>query len=156
LSAARAATVARLFSEHGVNADRLGIIGWGEMRPVADNASVEGRNRNRRVLVVVLSDRTAPSRFYTDADHIDETAETVSEPATAPAQMPTARVYATDASRAASTETPAGLPRVPVITAVAPSAPSHTVEATTAAGSGTPITDESSMARRSAPAPQIR
>ena len=62
LSAARAATVARLFSEHGVNADRLGIIGWGEMRPVADNASVEGRNRNRRVLVVVLSDRSAPSR----------------------------------------------------------------------------------------------
>ncbi len=156
LSAARAATVARLFSEHGVNADRLGIIGWGEMRPVADNASVEGRNRNRRVLVVVLSDRSAPSRFYTDADHVDETAEIVSGPAATPTQMPTARVYATDTSRAAGAEAPAGLPRIPVTTAVAPSVPAPTVESATAAGSGTPSVDESSMARRSAPASRIR
>lgn len=156
LSAARAATVARLFSEHGVNADRLGIIGWGEMRPVADNASVEGRNRNRRVLVVVLSDRTAPSRFYTDADHVDETAATVSEPATTPTQMPTVRVYATAASRAANAETPAGLPRVPVITAVAPTVPAHTVGAAIEAGSTTPVVDEGGIARRSAPASRIR
>ncbi|MDI3262774.1 MAG: flagellar motor protein MotD [Fulvimonas sp.] len=67
LSAARAATVARLFAEHGVDPKRLGIIGWGEYRPTADNATAEGRNRNRRVLVVVLSDDKAPARFYSAA-----------------------------------------------------------------------------------------
>lgn len=69
LSAARAASVARLFVEQGIDPSRLGIIGWGEIRPAADNLSEEGRNRNRRVLVVVLSDRTAPARFYSDANH---------------------------------------------------------------------------------------
>lgn len=67
LSAARAASVARLFADHGVALNRLGIMGWGEVRPVADNATEEGRNRNRRVLVVVLSDREGPSRFTDDA-----------------------------------------------------------------------------------------
>ncbi|MFC5740509.1 flagellar motor protein MotD [Dyella tabacisoli] len=69
LSAARAASVARLFVEQGIDPSRLGIIGWGEIRPAADNVSEEGRNRNRRVLVVVLSDRSAPVRFYSDANH---------------------------------------------------------------------------------------
>jgi chemotaxis protein MotB len=68
LSAARAASVARLFSGHGVTPRRLGIMGWGEVRPIADNATEEGRNRNRRVMVVVLSDRDGPSRFTMDAD----------------------------------------------------------------------------------------
>jgi chemotaxis protein MotB len=54
LSAARAASVARLFAEHGINPDRMGIVGWGEVRPIADNATTEGRNQNRRVLVVVM------------------------------------------------------------------------------------------------------
>jgi chemotaxis protein MotB len=70
LSAARAASVVRLFADRGVDPNRLGIIGWGQYRPVADNASEDGRNRNRRVLVVVLSDRAAPSRFYSDADRL--------------------------------------------------------------------------------------
>ncbi|MCP1374168.1 flagellar motor protein MotD [Dyella lutea] len=67
LSAARAASVARLFADRGVALDRLGIMGWGEVRPIADNSTEEGRNRNRRVLVVVLSDRDGPSRFTDDA-----------------------------------------------------------------------------------------
>ncbi|MBU6249416.1 MAG: flagellar motor protein MotD [Xanthomonadaceae bacterium] len=67
LSAARAASVARLFADHGVALNRLGIMGWGEVRPIADNSTEEGRNRNRRVLVVVLSDREGPSRFTDDA-----------------------------------------------------------------------------------------
>ena len=75
LSAARAASVARLFSEQGVDPNRLGIIGWGEYRPEADNTSVDGRNRNRRVLVVVLSDRNSPSRFYSDTDRLSRLAD---------------------------------------------------------------------------------
>ncbi|HKT30001.1 flagellar motor protein MotD [Dyella sp.] len=75
LSAARAASVARLFAEHGVDPDRLGIVGWGQYRPAADNTSVDGRNKNRRVLVVVLSDKAAPRRFYTNSDQINQTAD---------------------------------------------------------------------------------
>lgn len=62
LSAARAASVARLFAEHGVSPDRLGIVGWGEVRPIADNATAEGRNRNRRVLVVVMGGQEPTDR----------------------------------------------------------------------------------------------
>lgn len=75
LSAARAASVARLFTEHGVSPARLGIIGWGQFRPAADNATVEGRNRNRRVLVVVLSDHATPTRYSGDADSAGQLAD---------------------------------------------------------------------------------
>ncbi|MBB6186228.1 flagellar motor protein MotD [Rhodanobacter sp. MP7CTX1] len=75
LSAARAASVARLFADHGVDPDRLGIVGWGQYHPSADNVSQDGRNRNRRVLVVVLSNRAAPQRFYSNSDQIENTAD---------------------------------------------------------------------------------
>jgi len=55
LSAARAASVVRLFGENGLDPDRLAVMGMGEHQPIADNDSAEGRNRNRRVLVVVLA-----------------------------------------------------------------------------------------------------
>lgn len=71
LSAARAATVARLLTLMGVDPHRVGIIGWGEFRPIVANDTEEGRNRNRRVLIVVMSDRAAPARFYSDAAHLD-------------------------------------------------------------------------------------
>ncbi|MGH8157222.1 MAG: flagellar motor protein MotD [Rhodanobacter sp.] len=153
LSAARAATVARLFSEHGVRADRLGIIGWGEMRPVADNATTEGRNRNRRVLVVVLSDRTAPSRFYTDADHVDATAEVVREPAETTHEMPTVHVTAPHASRIDAT---GSLPSVPVIKVVAPPIASSGMEAAASATPAAPASGADDVPQHSAPAERIR
>lgn len=55
LSAARAASVVHLFMEAGVEPTRMSVAGFGEYRPVADNASVDGRNRNRRVVVVVMA-----------------------------------------------------------------------------------------------------
>jgi chemotaxis protein MotB len=76
LSAARAASVARLFAQHGVDPERLGIVGWGQYRPAAGNDSEDGRNKNRRVLVVVLSDKAGPRRFYTNSDAINATADT--------------------------------------------------------------------------------
>ena len=75
LSAARAASVARLFAEHGVDPTRLGIVGWGEFRPSAANVTEDGRNHNRRVLVVVLSDQNAPKRLYNDAQHMGQLAD---------------------------------------------------------------------------------
>lgn len=55
LSAARAATVVRLFAEQGVSPARMSVEGWGQYQPVGDNATAEGRNRNRRVVLVVLA-----------------------------------------------------------------------------------------------------
>jgi len=53
LSAARAASVVHLMTRLGIDPSRLSAIGYGEHRPVADNASAEGRQRNRRVEVAV-------------------------------------------------------------------------------------------------------
>ncbi|MGC3979912.1 MAG: flagellar motor protein MotD [Steroidobacteraceae bacterium] len=60
LSAARAATVVHLFMERGIDPMRLSVIGLGEYRPVADNTTEEGRNANRRVMVVILSNQSNP------------------------------------------------------------------------------------------------
>ena len=49
LSAARAASVARYLQARGIAPERLRAVGYGPYRPIADNATPEGRARNRRV-----------------------------------------------------------------------------------------------------------
>jgi len=55
LSAARAGSVVRVLSGHGVEPSRLAVIGYGEQRPVQPNDTPQGRNANRRVVIVILS-----------------------------------------------------------------------------------------------------
>jgi chemotaxis protein MotB len=55
LSAARAGSVVRVLQSKGVNPERLAVIGYGEQRPVKPNDTEQGRNANRRVVVVILS-----------------------------------------------------------------------------------------------------
>src|SRR6185437_7622012 len=55
LSAARAGSLVRVLQSRGVNPDRLAVIGYGEQRPLKSNDTEQGRNANRRVLVVILS-----------------------------------------------------------------------------------------------------
>jgi chemotaxis protein MotB len=55
LSAARAGSVVRVLSTHGVSPERLAVIGYGEQRPLKTNDTPDGRNANRRVVVVILS-----------------------------------------------------------------------------------------------------
>lgn len=62
LSAGRAASVVHVFSDEGVDPFRLSAIGYGEYRPVALNTTAEGRRRNRRVVVVILSE--AAEKLY--------------------------------------------------------------------------------------------
>jgi len=55
LSAARAGSVVRVLASQGIDPARLAVVGYGEQRPVQSNASAEGRNANRRVVVVILA-----------------------------------------------------------------------------------------------------
>ncbi len=55
LSAVRASSVVRLLIENGIKDSRLVAIGHGETRPVDTNESAEGRMRNRRVQLMILS-----------------------------------------------------------------------------------------------------
>lgn len=54
LSAARAASVVHLFTDYGVAPNRMAAIGYGEYKPMSDNATPEGRAKNRRVVLVVM------------------------------------------------------------------------------------------------------
>lgn len=54
LSGARAATIVRLFESRGVTPSRMSVAGLGEYQPAGDNTTPEGRNRNRRVTLVIL------------------------------------------------------------------------------------------------------
>ena len=49
LSQQRAETVLRYLQAASVSADRLSAVGYGETQPVADNATREGRAKNRRI-----------------------------------------------------------------------------------------------------------
>jgi chemotaxis protein MotB len=55
LSAARAASVVRLFIDTGMDPRRLTATGYADQRPVADNATGEGRQSNRRVAITIES-----------------------------------------------------------------------------------------------------
>jgi chemotaxis protein MotB len=61
LSAARAGSVVRVLASKGVEPGRLAVIGYGENRPTHPNDTAEGRNSNRRVVVVILSTDTSSS-----------------------------------------------------------------------------------------------
>jgi chemotaxis protein MotB len=53
LSTGRALEVTHFLIEKGVNPSRLVVCGYGEYSPVADNGTPEGRQKNRRVEVIV-------------------------------------------------------------------------------------------------------
>jgi chemotaxis protein MotB len=56
LSSSRAITVVRYFiEEYEIDPTMIAALGYGEFRPIADNATPEGRALNRRVDIVVLS-----------------------------------------------------------------------------------------------------
>lgn len=69
LSAARAATVVHLLTKSGIGAKRLMVVGYGEHRPVGDNATVEGRNQNRRVLLIIMGNPLVRSETQLLPEH---------------------------------------------------------------------------------------
>ena len=98
LSTARAIAAVRFLGENaGVDPRRLGAVGYGEFHPIADNATAEGRAKNRRIALVVLSEELV------GADAPVATAM----PAPAISTVPTNTLAATPGSE------PAGAPVVP-------------------------------------------
>jgi chemotaxis protein MotB len=98
LSTARALAAVRFLTERaGVDPRRVGAVGYGEFRPIADNSTPEGRARNRRIAVVILPDEfvgadTAPATNNAvapaPAPVIAPSVPPPAVPATPPPQMP--------------------------------------------------------------------
>jgi chemotaxis protein MotB len=79
LSTARALAAVHCLTERmGVDPRRLGAVGYGEYRPIADNATPEGRARNRRIAITILPDELAGA----------DTARPVVEPKAPPMAVP--------------------------------------------------------------------
>ncbi|WP_437918403.1 OmpA family protein [Sphingobacterium sp. LRF_L2] len=55
LSDKRAASVKKFLEDAGVSTGRISTKGFGQTKPVADNKTPEGRQKNRRVEVVILN-----------------------------------------------------------------------------------------------------
>lgn len=76
LSSARAATVVHLLMQAGVAPRRMTVVGLAEYHPKADNATEAGRNRNRRVQLIIpgkRADGPAPVRQSVPADDLKST-----------------------------------------------------------------------------------
>jgi len=70
LSTARALSVLHYLSEKNVAEPRLAAIGYGEYKPVASNDTREGRQKNRRVEIVILpKTETTNSNAAADQDN---------------------------------------------------------------------------------------
>jgi chemotaxis protein MotB len=76
LSAARASTVTRFLTEHGVPAGKLSAVGYADTRPLVPNDTEAHRMRNRRVDIVLLD------RMYTAVHGPREAAAVAQKPVT--------------------------------------------------------------------------
>ena len=77
LSTARALSVLHYMEKNeGISPDRLSAIGYGEYRPVASNDSTAGRQKNRRVEVVILPKVTkVAGEGQPEQEELQETSE---------------------------------------------------------------------------------
>ena len=57
LSSTRSSTVARAFIRTGVAPERIMVVGYAEHQPIASNETKEGRELNRRVVIVVSENK---------------------------------------------------------------------------------------------------
>jgi len=71
LSAQRALSVVHHLEKRGVTSGKLSAIGYGEYQPIASNDTVQGRQLNRRVEVVILP-KTAKEKMGDETSEIKE------------------------------------------------------------------------------------
>jgi len=119
LSAARAASVVRLFERLRIDSTRLSAVGYGEHRPIAPNDTADGRAKNRRVVLVVLADKQVEYLLEERLRHGAATREVPAAPGAA-GQMPRpAPVPAPPPDAAAVAPAVAPAPVVPSLTPAA-------------------------------------
>jgi len=144
LSAARALSVARYLKERlGLTPAQISASGKGESAPVASNKTAAGRAKNRRVEVLVLTEKVAPAQAAqstTMAGRTPEHGETasaqhpiasapqlsVTPPApSAPAVTPDTHLATSDPQAVAAAPVPSALPAAAVSPSAAPAALPH-------------------------------
>ena len=54
LSDRRADSALQYLIENGIAPERMSSVGFGDTKPVADNATEEGRQQNRRVELIII------------------------------------------------------------------------------------------------------
>jgi chemotaxis protein MotB len=99
LSTARATAAVRFLTEKGgVDPRRLGALGYGEFRPLADNGTAEGRAKNRRIAVTILSEEMAGADVAAAAnrpgDSVPQSPATIKPSASPDTNLPPANAEA--------------------------------------------------------------
>lgn len=64
LSAARAASIVRVFELANMLPERMSVVGYGDTRPVADNSTAEGKAENRRVVIMIMANNDAAGTVH--------------------------------------------------------------------------------------------
>jgi chemotaxis protein MotB len=89
LSTARALAAVHFLTEHaGIDPRRVGAVGYGEWRPIADNATAEGRARNRRIAITILPDELAAADTVADSKPVVAPAPAPQPPSIPPPTQP--------------------------------------------------------------------
>jgi len=88
LSAARARSVVKYLRDHGVPAGELVAVGFGSDRPIADNATAEGREKNRRVEFVIVEQDVVHQKVEVDAGTGKRSARSTTAMHSNPAERP--------------------------------------------------------------------
>jgi chemotaxis protein MotB len=113
LSAARSIAVLNLFAQaHNLPRQRLSIVGYAETAPVETNTTPEGRARNRRVDIVVLTSGGMGGE-PTRAASAPPPPASAAKPAPVPASQPSARSLARDIRAPADDRTARATPEPP-------------------------------------------
>ncbi len=126
LSAARAGSVVRVLQARGVKPERLAVIGYGEHRPTHSNDTPEGRNANRRVVIVILSTaagRPQPLDSTSDPGAPAESAADAEAPG--PATLAAEMLASSALAPAGPAEVPAAADAPPATPAAAAAAVAH-------------------------------
>lgn len=71
LSSARSSSVVHLFMDNGVSPERMAAVGYGEYKPFDDNTTEDGRNRNRKVVIVILNNYEI-ERVYSQMNSLEK------------------------------------------------------------------------------------
>ncbi|GEM_PF-21464 len=88
LSAGRAGAVIRYFQSLGMSPERLQAAGYADTLPIAPNDTRQGRQRNRRVELLVLREESEPLARWQEERGLESAGEAPAAPAPSTAEEP--------------------------------------------------------------------